>query len=355
MKRGSVKINIPYIPDDSWEAVIFQSDTNYSKLLYDGRYDLYSGILYDAPGKELTYYQALQVIDFAKDLRFDQNPRIYGERIDECCWDKRNDYSQKIYHGHYENLRIDEKARVCFMLFAFTHRVWKVVYINGYQTQYLISSDGRVANRITGDKLSPYTRPDSYTCMGLYINKKRSFYGVHRLVARAFIPNPDDKPEVNHIDSNKNNNSVSNLEWVTHLENVLYGWSIGEYRSSPKQKGKASPLCKFNDTEFNTVIQLMRDGVSCHSIGQILNDSKYENLARRITVGYYPEILEEYPDVMNARRYFLKDKAKISTLIDQGYDNNYIIDILGLNNDKHTRDVLNKRRYNRKTYGHVRK
>lgn len=61
------------------------------------------------------------------------------------------------------------------------------------------------------------------------VNKHRA---VHRLVAIAFINNPDNKPEVNHIDGNKENNCVYNLEWVSRSENMKHAYSIGHGRWS---------------------------------------------------------------------------------------------------------------------------
>lgn len=71
--------------------------------------------------------------------------------------------------------------------------------------------------------MTPHPNINGYMCVSLRRNKERIGCLVHRLVAKAFIPNPENKPQVNHKDESRNNNRVDNLEWVTEQENIDYG------------------------------------------------------------------------------------------------------------------------------------
>jgi hypothetical protein len=75
-------------------------------------------------------------------------------------------------------------------------------------------------------KLNQYktSRDGKYRCVSVTENGVQKHYSVHRLVANAFIPNPENKPQVNHIDGDPSNNCVDNLEWVTGKENVLHAY-----------------------------------------------------------------------------------------------------------------------------------
>lgn len=113
--------------------------------------------------------------------------------------------------------------------------------IKGYEGLYEISDTGEVRSV---DRILPVTNQSDrlvkgkiliqrankqvqYKQLFLWKNNKGTFFYVHRLVAEAFIPNPENKPEVNHIDGNRQNNLVSNLEWVTSGENSLHASKTG--------------------------------------------------------------------------------------------------------------------------------
>lgn len=74
------------------------------------------------------------------------------------------------------------------------------------------------------------------TSTGYYTFSYKKGYAVHRVIATAFIPNPDNKPEVNHIDGNKLNNAVSNLEWATQSENTNMPMTMASYRGAGRKE-----------------------------------------------------------------------------------------------------------------------
>ena len=94
--------------------------------------------------------------------------------------------------------------------------------IDGYEGLYQVSNKGRVKSLKYGKEriLRPGWKTGGYLFVILCKNGNQSKQRIHRLVAQAFIPNPNNKPQVNHLDENKKNNCVDNLEWATAKENT---------------------------------------------------------------------------------------------------------------------------------------
>lgn len=104
--------------------------------------------------------------------------------------------------------------------------IWKDV--KNYEGLYQVSNLGRVKslgnNRSRKEKiLKPHTTKAGYLMVGLYKNGKGKDFLLHRIVAMEFIPNPNNYPQCNHLDENKKNNCVENLEWCTAKFNINYG------------------------------------------------------------------------------------------------------------------------------------
>jgi len=98
--------------------------------------------------------------------------------------------------------------------------------IEGFPT-YVVNTYGDVWSLKKGCVIRNYQYPIGYVMVSLYYDGASALRIAHRLVAKAFIPNPEGKRTVNHIDGNKVNNQVDNLEWNTQKENNTHAWRTG--------------------------------------------------------------------------------------------------------------------------------
>ena len=118
---------------------------------------------------------------------------------------------------------------------------FKCKYVKGYEGRYIVTSTGQIFSLKNGKKCSRALVMDKggYLVVSLWANNSAKQCKVHRLVAEAFIPNPEQKRCVNHKDGNKQNNNVENLEWVTHGENKHHAFSVlGERHWMQDKLGK---------------------------------------------------------------------------------------------------------------------
>lgn len=118
--------------------------------------------------------------------------------------------------------------------------IWKD--IKGFEGYYQVSNYGNIKSLTRfdgirerkGQEIKQSLKYNGYLQVGLRKNSKRKFFSVHRLVAIHFLDNPENKPQVNHIDCNKQNNNINNLEWATSKENLHHAKINGLRNNIPK-------------------------------------------------------------------------------------------------------------------------
>lgn len=123
---------------------------------------------------------------------------------------------------------------------------WRDTYI--YGEQYQVSNTGIVRNKITGHIITPQQDNKGYLRLRLSFHNKKATAKVHRLVAIAFIPNPENKPQVNHKDTDKHNNNVDNLEWATNGENQIHAYRTGLNYVTGRAGRKKVPVLMIDNT-----------------------------------------------------------------------------------------------------------
>lgn len=126
---------------------------------------------------------------------------------------------------------------------------------------------------------------NSYLIVGLVKDGKQILVYHHRLMAKAFIPNPENKPYVNHIDGNKQNNSLSNLEWVTASENVQHAYDVLKIKEYPRYKQYSIERHnrKIEKEKKYKADKFIRHAIRCVETGEIFQSSTVASKAFNVT------------------------------------------------------------------------
>jgi DNA-binding XRE family transcriptional regulator len=163
----------------------------------------------------------------------------------------------------------------------------KRINIQGLNRNYYISDDGRIFNKDMKELKPSATgynyndKANHYCYVTLIIDGKRKNKYIHRLVAEAFIPNPNNYPQVNHKDGNRCNNSVQNLEWCSNIQNQLHKLEV----LNIDYTGEKNPANKLSKDEVLKIKELLENSnLSQKKIGDMFGIS--QTTIHEIKYGY---------------------------------------------------------------------
>lgn len=145
---------------------------------------------------------------------------------------------------------------------------------------YRVDEMGNVYNK-KGKKLIPKRNWDTYLRIQLWTHGKCEYVSIHRLIAEEFVPNPLNKPFVNHINGIKTDNRAVNLEWVTQKENIIHSWENGLSKSQLNNSKLSKPVIqidKFGNVinKFTSMIEASRQtGITRTNINAVCIGKKH--------------------------------------------------------------------------------
>lgn len=199
---------------------------------------------------------------------------------------------------------------------------WKRIL--DYGGLYEVSNLGRVRD-LKGKIKSMYKNNKGYYLLSLYYNDKTYHPTIHRLVAKAFIPNPDNYTQINHKDCDKSNNKISNLEWCNQEYNYNEGKNAFLYSHNDKHF-----FAKLKNSDIPMIYNLYKLGFTRATVARIfkVNVSSLEAIEKGISyrelgIDFSSITLTKYKDLPNIKlpsyiRDYFKDNTVLNTLIAKG-------------------------------------
>jgi transposase len=224
---------------------------------------------------------------------------------------------------------------------------WKYINLDNKCTDYQVSDQGNIKDKFN-NLLPLFKSKDNYLRVKLLFNNKSYVFLVHRLVALAFIPNPENKPTVNHKKPGKENkiiNIIDNLEWVTYSEQQ----HANKYHINNQPKGEKCHLTKYNNDIIHGICQKIEEGYEQKEICKEFNVSN-TFVNKLIKTGFRNDIVSQY-NILNNKMYRTGPKTQYSSelineickLLDKKYTNKEIREILNIENKNLVKDIRSRK------------
>ena len=148
--------------------------------------------------------------------------------------------------------------------------VTKFIKIEGFE-EYLINPKGEVFSTKTNKLISLGKIRKGYMQVNLRKNNKNNRFYIHKVLAEAFIPNPENKPYINHIDGNPSNNSLDNLEWCTASENLKHSFNVLKRKPTWLGiRGELNPNSK-KIIQYNKNMESIKIWENAYEVQRVLN------------------------------------------------------------------------------------
>lgn len=167
--------------------------------------------------------------------------------------------------------------------------------------EYEVDKLGRIFRVGNDVEKAQSTNRDGYKIVVLYKNNKSIAKTVHRLVALAFLPNPENKPCVNHIDGDKTNNVLENLEWVTYSENTIHSFKNGlqipaqgeDVHCAKVTNAQVHEICKLMEQGLRNIEIIEKLGVPKTLLKNIRNNNSWKSISSQYSIPSRSRIFSE--------------------------------------------------------------
>lgn len=274
-----------------------------------------------------------------------------AKKIEKLFNQYREEKSLELFGKSTHLLNFEYQLKLDKYIYDLSNPSWKCIKIAEDGTTCIVSNTGIIKD-YKGNILTQYQNSSKYLTVWIRssVNSKICYPRlVHRLVAQAFIPNPDNKPEVNHIKNDPNLNWEGNLEWVTSKENKEHTRKLGNrvvginHKNSKSTDEQIHRVCKFLENDNLNIQEISKEtGVSIKTINHIRFDNGWSHISKLYNIN---------KNKLNNGPKFSKLSNIIINMIESGMDNKSIyeeLDKSGLSSN-YTRKSISDRIY------HIRK